>query len=207
MLKHILLVILPVLVLDQVSKFWIKLSYPISYHGQAIANWGPIKIQFIENPGMAFGWEFGGETGKLLLTCFRVVAVVAIGIYLFRLCKNTSTHKGYLVAMSLIFCGALGNIIDSAFYGVLFDKGMVFSDGQWRLYSGVADLSSFGQGYSGFMKGVVVDMIKFEAYWPEWMPFIGSNEVFPPIFNIADIAITCGVILMILRQKSFFQRT
>ncbi len=162
-----------------------------------IGDW--FKIHFIENNGMAFGMELGGEYGKMFLSVFRIVAVIAIGWYIVKLTKRDVSF-GLIFCISLIFAGALGNIIDSAFYG------MIFSDS----YHQVAELFPEGGGYSSFLHGRVVDMLYFpliETHYPEWFPFKGGQEFifFRPVFNIADSSITTGIITILLFQRKYLK--
>ena len=143
-------------------------------------------IRFIENPGMAFGFEFGGIAGKLALSVFRLLASRAIVCALWKLVK-TKAPKGLITCVALILAGAVGNILDSMFYGLMFDKGEGVVS-----YSGLAKLTEFGSGYAPFLQGNVVDMISF--------------SIFPPIFNIADAAISVGVIWIILFQRKYFPK-
>ena len=155
-------------------------------------------IHFTENNGMAFGLEFGGSFGKLFLSVFRIALVTGIGWYLWHLVKNKAT-TGAIVCFSLIFAGAIGNIIDSAFYG------LIFSDSS----QGIATLFPPEGGYAGFLHGRVVDMLYFpliSGQFPSWMPIWGSESFlfFRPVFNIADSSISVGVILLLIFQKKFF---
>jgi signal peptidase II len=150
---------------------------------------------------MAFGMRFGGDSGKLILSIFRIVAIVAIGWYLVKI-TNRKESKGLILSMSLIFAGALGNIIDSAFYGMIFSESK-FHD--------VAVLFPPEGGYSSFLHGKVVDMLYFpviKGFYPTWFPFWGGQDFifFRPVFNIADSAITTGVLILILFQKKFFKK-
>jgi len=168
------------------------------------------KIYFTENPGMAFGLEYGGNYGKLALSIFRLFAIGGLFYWLTKLTKSKAPTIA-LVSVALITAGAIGNMLDSAFYGLLFNKGMLFNEGMqsWTGYTGLAHLTS--EGYSGFLRGNVVDMLYFpiyEGFLPNWIPFKGGDYFvfFRPIFNIADMAISSGVGLMILFQKRIFPK-
>jgi signal peptidase II len=166
-----------------------------------------IVLNFVENPGMAFGMEWGGLTGKYILSVFRILAVAGIGYFIYKQTKKPSTHPGFMFAMALIFAGAAGNIIDSAFYGWMFDKGSTWDPvlEQWVHYHDTASLNF--EGYAGFLQGTVVDMFQFKMVWPEWVPWVGGQDVFSAIWNFADFCISIGVLIIILRQKTFFKRT
>jgi len=162
-----------------------------------LGNW--FIIHFTENYGMAFGMEFGGETGKLILSLFRIVAVIFIGWYIHSLTKQKA-NKGLIISISLIFAGAVGNIIDSTFYGV------IFSDSLFQ----TATLFPADGGYASFLHGRVVDMFYFpliEGFFPNWMPFWGGEHFifFRPVFNVADASITIGVFSIIFFQRKFFK--
>ena len=189
-MRNSLITIFSVLFLDQLSKLWIKTSYTLSTPNSIIGEWWIVNIQFIENEGMAFGWTLGGEIwGKLILSSFRIIAVIFIGLYIKRLIR-TQAHPFYIICISMVFAGALGNIIDSAFYGLLFSESAI---------DHVATFLPENGGYAPFMMGHVVDMIHLEFYWPSWMPFgLGGSEVFPPIFNISDSAISVSVFFIII---------
>jgi signal peptidase II len=194
-----LLVIVAVLFIDQASKFWIKLNMEISEEIPVFGDW--FIIHFTENNGMAFGMEFAGEWGKLFLSLFRIVAVSLIGWYLFSLPKKGASN-GIMVSGALIFSGALGNIIDSAFYGVLFNDS----------YYQVATLFPPEGGYSSLLYGRVVDMLYFplmEGFFPNWVPIWGGEHFifFRPVFNIADSAITIGVASILLFHRDFFKES
>jgi signal peptidase II len=208
-IKHVALIIIAIILVDQALKIWIKTTYPT---GEVVRVFGMdwFRLHFIENPGMAWGWKFGNETGKMVLTLFRLAAVIFGTWYLGRLVKQQYT-KGFIICASLIYAGALGNLIDSMFYGMIFDKGLHFdaSINNYVTYDGVAALSS--NGYSSFLHGSVVDMLYFpmiKSHYPSWFPFIGGDEFefFSPIFNIADASISAGVITLLVFQKRFFKK-
>ena len=167
--------------------------------GQEHHSAGWFILHFTENVGMAFGMEFGGEMGKLALSVFRIIAVMAIGWYLFSIIKKGAENI-VIIAISLVFAGALGNIIDSTFYGIIFNDS----------YGHVANLFPEEGGYSSLLQGRVVDMFYFpliEGVFPEWLPIWGGNRFlfFNAIFNVADSAITIGMALVILFQKKFLK--
>lgn len=192
-----LLVVLSVLVIDQTIKLYIKANYPV---GEVVRIFDWFRITFTENPGMAFGLEFGGNYGKLALSLFRVAAVIAGTVYIKKI-VNEGEHKGFIVCVSLILAGALGNILDSAFYGLMFGPSDEFQIAQF--------MPEYG-GYAGFLQGYVVDMFYFPIYQgvlPEWIPFWGGEhfEFFSAIFNVADMAISFGVGIILAFQKVFFK--
>ncbi len=188
--------ILIILVADQVLKVWVKTNMSIGEEISVLGNW--FIILFVENPGMAFGFEFAGEYGKVSLSVFRILAVIAIGWYLVKLAKQ-NVSMGFLICIALIFAGALGNIVDSVFYGVLFNH----SFGQ------VAEFMPIDGGYSSLLHGKVVDMFYFpliEGHYPGWFPFKGGEEFifFRPVFNIADSSITVGIFSILLFYRKQF---
>lgn len=195
MKKPLLLVVL-ILVLDQAVKIWIKTHFQL---GEEIRVTDWFIIHFTENPGMAFGLEWGGNWGKLLLSIFRIITVGFIFWWLRQLVDKKVKMAG-IVAVALILAGAIGNILDSAFYGLVFDS----SRGQ------VAEFLPAGGGYAGFLYGHVVDMLYFPLYkgfLPDWIPLWGGEYFvfFRPVFNIADTSISVGVGLLLLFQKSVFK--
>jgi signal peptidase II len=204
------MVIFLVLLFDQVLKFWIKTSFMLGEEHRVIGHW--FLLHFVENPGMAFGTEFQflGQHKKLILTLFRIVASVVIGYYLFLNVKKLPT--GAVISGALILAGALGNILDSTFYGLLFNKGTMFNEGihQWMGYSGLAKVDC--TGYAPLFKGCVVDMLYFpliDTRWPSWVPFFGgeSLQFFRPVFNIADSSITTGIGIILLFYRNIFSET
>lgn len=197
-----ILIILAVLILDQVLKFWVKLNM---HYGEdfGILGLSWARMHFIENEGMAFGMQFGGQTGKIILSVFRLAAAGVLVYVLHSLIKNRESYS-LIISVALIFAGAFGNIIDSAFYG------MIFSESYFG--SGLASLFPEGGGYAPFLMGRVVDMLYFpliETTLPEWIPIKGGERFlfFRPVFNIADSAITTGVISLLLFNRSFFKRS
>jgi len=195
--KMSLLIILIILLIDQVLKIWVKTHMEIGQEIHLLGNWGI--LHFIENNGMAFGMEMGGRPGKFILSIFRIAAIFGIGWFLNSLI-NKKASLGLIFAVSAIMAGAIGNIIDSAFYGMIFSES----------FNQSAILFPAGGGYSSFLHGKVVDMFYFpiiNTTWPDWSPVKpGESFVFfRPVFNIADSAITCGVISILLFQKKMFR--
>jgi signal peptidase II len=186
-----------VILLDQFTKIWVKTHF---FYGEeyVITDW--FRLYFIENNGMAFGMEFGS---KMLLTWFRIIAVILFIYYLYKIRNSKLLQKGYVVCVSLITAGALGNVLDCIFYGVIFDNPMP---------PFTATLFPEGGGYGTLFLGRVVDMLYFplvEWNWPDWLPWIGGDHFifFQPIFNVADAALSVGVILLILfYSKNFYQQ-
>jgi signal peptidase II len=196
-LKKPLLIIFLILLVDQVSKFWIKTNMTIGQEYHIFGDW--FIIHFTENEGMAFGLTFGGEFGKLTLSLFRIVAIIVIGFYLKSLHRQKA-HTGLIASISLILAGAIGNILDSAFYGLIFSNSS---------YHTVASLFPEGGGYGTFLHGKVVDMLYFpiiQGHYPDWFPFWGGEDFifFRPVFNVADSSITTGVAILIIFQKKIF---
>jgi signal peptidase II len=194
--KSILFIIL-ILTLDQILKVWVKTHMQIGDEIHIFGNKG--MLHFIENNGMAFGMEMGGKTGKIFLSLFRIAAIFGISWFLNSIIKKKADF-GFVLAVSAILAGAIGNIIDCAFYGIIFSES----------YSQAAILFPPGGGYSSFLLGRVVDMLYFPVIntsWPDWSPFRpGESFVFfRPVFNLADSAITCGVISILIFQKRMFK--
>lgn len=198
--KNPVLLILLILAVDQISKFWVKLNMTIGQDFNVIGN--KVLIHFIENNGMAYGMEFGGESGKLFLSLFRIIAVIGIGYGLHHMIKN-KYNRGFILTVALIFAGALGNIIDSTFYGVIFSESNMYTK---------AVLFPDAGGYSSLFHGKVVDMLYFpliNGTFPSWFPFWGGEDFlfFRPVFNVADSAISVGVFLILIFQKRYFKET
>lgn len=190
--------IVVLLILDQVIKVWIKTHMMLGEEFSVFGDW--FVIHFIENNGMAFGMELEGEWGKILLSLFRIVAVCGIGWYLY----DISTKKaplGLVISIALIFSGAMGNIIDSAFYGLIFNDS----------YYQVSTFMPEAGGYASFLHGKVVDMLYFpllEGRFPDWLPMWGGEHYifFRPVFNIADSYITIGVTSILLFHRKYFMK-
>lgn len=203
-LRKLTWIVCAVLIVDQALKIYIKLNYSLTFYGSdAIIDWGWFRLLFVENKGMAWGARLNDilpfisdKTAKLLLSIFRLLAVSAIGYWLVRAVK-LQAPKGQLIAVSLIFAGALGNIIDSVFYGVLFSDS----------YGQMATFLPAEGGYAPLLFGHVVDMFQFPMVswiWPQWFPFVGGESFtfFEPVFNIADSAISVGVGLLLLQSRN-----
>ncbi|MCW3805796.1 lipoprotein signal peptidase [Plebeiibacterium marinum] len=196
-LKRPLTVVLLVLLADQALKIWVKTHMMIGEEFNVIGDW--FIIHFIENNGMAFGMELAGKFGKIILSVFRIIAVIGIGYYLNKLTKKDVPY-GLIFSISLVLAGAIGNIIDSAFYGMIFNDS----------YPQVASLFPAEGGYSSFLHGKVVDMFYFpivEGYFPQWLPKWGGDHFvfFRPVFNIADSAITVGIAIILIFHRKYFK--
>lgn len=196
--RHVALIIILVVLADQALKVYIKTHFHLNDHHNVIGKW--FLLYFVENEGMAYGWKFGGQAGKMILTLFRLGAVIFGVWYLGNIIKK-NYHNGFIICAALIFAGALGNLIDSMFYGMIFEES---SQGHIA--------AMFPQhGYAGFLHGKVVDMLYFpiieDAHFPKWIPFFGGDEFtfFRPIFNLADASISTGVITILVFQKRFFK--
>lgn len=194
-LKKASVIIILILIIDQISKFYIKTNFML---GEEIRVTDWFRILFVENKGMAWGAQIPGTYGKLLLTTFRLIAVPFIGYWLWDSVRKNGSRI-LIVAISFIFAGAVGNIIDSVFYGVIFDHS----------YNQVATFMPEDGGYAPLLYGHVVDMLYFplwSGYLPEWLPIWGGDyfTFFEPVFNLADSAITVGVFLLLIFNKRAF---
>jgi len=192
------LIALLIVIADQILKIWVKLNMPYGSSIPLIGEWA--SLHFVENEGMAYGMTFGGKYGKLALSLFRIAAVTLLIIFVNYLRKKPKTPNGVLIAFAAILAGALGNILDSAFYGLIFTGAF---PGE------VAEVVPFGEGYAPFLHGHVVDMFYlpiWEGTYPDWLPWLGGEPFlfFSAIFNIADAAISTGVLLLIIFYRNFF---
>ncbi len=187
--KNVIFLLAILLVVDQAVKIWIKTHMAYGESFAVFPNW--FFIHFIENPGAAWGLQLGGSGGKLVLSLFRIVLSGALIWYIVRLRKRNAS-KGVIVAFTLILAGALGNIVDSALYGLIFSESTPLA---------AAHFTSFGEGYAGFLHGKVVDML----YFPILHNKLGEVVFFSPIFNIADSYLSIGVIYLILFQRKHFK--
>jgi signal peptidase II len=192
--RHALLIVFIIILVDQLSKFYIKTHFYYGEEVNVIGNW--FKLHFIENEGMAFGMKLSDASiGKLALTLFRLVAVV-FGFFFLKKIVDKGYSRGAVICGSLVLAGALGNLIDSIFYGLIFTESSFH----------IAQLVPFGQGYGKLFHGRVVDMLYFpivETRLPNWIPFMGGKDFvfFEPVFNVADAAISVGVLTLVLFQK------
>ena len=198
--KKVAALIIAIIVIDQLLKFYIKLNFFLGEEHQVIGSW--FRLHFVENEGMAWGLKFGGGFGKIALTLFRLAAVIW-GTFLIKGFIKKQYHNGFIICAALIYAGALGNLIDSMFYGLLFDASIPYT-------AMVAQFLPEGGGYASFLHGKVVDMFYFpiitNAQFPSWVPIWGgeSFEFFRPVFNFADMSISTGVIALFIFQSKFF---
>ena len=192
--------IIAILLADQALKFYIKTNFYLQEEHNVLGDW--FRLHFVENEGMAWGLQFGGDFGKIILTLFRLVAVI-FGTFYLRNIILKKYHRGFIICAALIYAGALGNLLDSMFYGLIFSNSEPFL---------VAQLLPAEGGYTSFLHGKVVDMLYFpiisNAHFPSWFPFWGGEdfEFFRPVFNLADASISTGVIALLVWQKKFFPK-
>ena len=191
--KRLLILGVCLVVIDQVMKILVKTNMSIGEHFNVLGNW--FQILFIENKGMAFGMSFGGVLGKYILTVFRILLFSVLTWWIAKLLKReTPVPAGVVVGLTLIAAGAMGNILDCLFYGLLFTE------------SAPGVVATWGH-YAPFMQGKVVDMLFFPLWhWPDWMPLVGGDVFFEPVFNFADSCVTVGAIYLILFQWKFFSK-
>jgi signal peptidase II len=207
--RTIAIIILSIIFADQALKFYIKLHYAggMGDETKVIGSW--FRLHFVENEGMAWGWKFGGGFGKIALTLFRLAAVIW-GTFLIKDFIKKHYHKGFIICAGLIYAGALGNLIDSMFYGLIFDSSY---DEAHPQFAGVVAKAFQSTHYGSFLHGKVVDMLYFPLIkieqMPSWVPIWGGDrdfEFFRPVFNIADASISVGVITILIFQNRFFKK-
>lgn len=206
-MKKIALITFIILLIDQASKFYVKTHFNL---GESMDVFPGFKLTFVENPGMAYGFHFGGLLGKYFLVLVRIVLIGGM-VYLFNKWLKQGVSNYLIIPMAIIFAGAIGNLIDGMFYGLIFDSGTVYNEEieRWIDYGGISKVVPFGDGYSAFLKGCVVDMLHFPLVdWdvPQSWPLIGGKhiEFFKYIFNVADSAITVGALLLLIFRKKAF---
>lgn len=198
--RNIIILISLILIADQALKIYIKTHFHPGESRPIIRNW--FQLYFIENEGMAYGWKFGGQFGKIFLTLFRLGAVI-FGVFYLRKIIEKKYHPGYIICVALVFAGAMGNLLDSMFYGLIFDKNSFQTNEVAKIFA--------GPGYATFLHGNVVDMIYLPLYrtneLPSWIPFFGGKpfSFFNYIFNIADASVSLGVIGILLFRRRFFK--
>lgn len=199
--RTIFIIIALIVLADQALKIYIKTNYYVGESHLMLGRW--FQLYFIENEGMAYGWKFGGEWGKMILSLFRMGAVI-FGVFYIRSLVQKKYHKGFTLCVGLIFAGAFGNLIDSMFYGLIFEESSMQTFNVARMFPPEG-------GYAGFLHGNVVDMLYFpiieDATIPAWVPFWGGEDFtfFRPIFNLADASISTGIIAILVFQKRFFK--
>jgi len=207
------IIVVAILALDQIIKIYVKTHFDYETY-PLLGDW--FVMEYTENPGMAFGQTFGSSKwAKLSLSIFRIIAIIAISYYLVLQARKKMKLE-FLIAIGLILAGAAGNLIDSMLYDFIFpidqylDCSMTYNllEGSGNFFD-----CDYGNGpypteirHTGFLYGNVVDMFQFQGAWPDWMPWVGGKEVFPAIWNVADASITIGVIMVFLRQRSYFPK-
>ncbi len=197
--RSVFLIICLIVIADQLLKIYVKTHFYAGESHPVLGRW--FQLYFIENEGMAYGWKFGGEFGKMALTLFRLAAVI-FGVFYIKRIVEKKYSAGFIICVALIFAGALGNLIDSMFYGLIFENSSVDAMNVARIFP--------AHGYAGFLHGNVVDMLYFpiiHTQFPGWLPVWGGQDFdfFSPIFNIADASISTGIIAIFIFQKRFFK--
>lgn len=199
-------IVFAILLIDQIVKVWVKTSFTPDMPVPVLGDW--FRMLYVENQGMAFGTTLGsGWIAKLILSLFRVVAIGGIIYYILQQIKKQARIE-YLVVLSFILAGATGNLIDCAFYDLIFpfDPNSRFN---WIVEDGAYVFNELGQPairHHGFLFGNVVDMFQFHVAWPSWVPYLGGSQIFSAIWNVADGAISLGVITLLIRQKKYFSK-
>lgn len=193
--RSVFFIICLIVIADQALKIYIKTHYHAGESHAVLGNW--FQLYFIENEGMAYGWKLGGEWGKMALTLFRLAAVIFGVFYIKKIIENKHS-KGFIICVALIFAGALGNLIDSMFYGLIFEESSIVTYNVAKIFP--------AHGYAGFLHGNVVDMLYFpiiHTQFPQWLPIWGGQDFdfFSPIFNLADASISTGIIAIFVFQK------
>jgi signal peptidase II len=203
-LSTAIVIILGVLLFDQSLKIWIKQTFYAYEQRNLLGTW--FRLYYVENPGMAFGATFGsGIWAKLGLSVFRLIAVTFGLYYLVKIIRDSQKKLGYVIAISLVLAGAIGNIIDSAFYDFIFpfntdlDFNFVMDGNKIVVENGVIKLRQ-----TGFLLGNVVDMFQFNVTYPKWVPYMAGKDVFSAIWNVADASIFCGIVIILIGQRAFF---
>lgn len=199
--RTVFFIICLIVIADQVLKIYVKTHFYAGESHPVLGNW--FQLYFIENEGMAYGWKLGGEFGKMALTLFRLAAVI-FGVFYIRRIIEKKYNRGFIICVGLIFAGALGNLIDSMFYGLIFTNSSLMLFNVAKIFP--------AHGYAGFLHGNVVDMLYFpiiHTQFPSWFPFWGGQDFdfFSPIFNLADASISTGIIAIFIFQKRFFKTT
>ena len=209
-LTIVFLIVLSLLIIDQFVKIYIKTSFDSDEVKYVFGNW--FALHYIENQGMAFGTTFGSEMWhKLALSLFRVIAIFALAYYIFTEAKKGAKME-FLIAVGFVFAGATGNLIDSMFYDFFFHFNPCEGFNQLPGSDIKMNCTDYGFTYpvevrhQGFLFGNVVDMFQFDVNWPKWAPYVGGNQIFPAIWNVADACITLGIFTIILRQKVYFPK-
>ena len=186
------IIIFFIIIADQILKIWVKTHFYL-YESFEITSW--FKLNFVENPGMAFGLELGN---KVFLTLFRIIASIVLIYIIYKIRNNNYYSRGFFICLSLITAGAIGNVIDCMFYGIAFDHSTPYC---------IASLFPDAGGYGSFLHGKVVDMFYFPLWtWPDWMPLVGGDVFFQPVFNVADAAISVGMVVMLLFYSKYWAK-